>query len=133
MAAATSMSRRADESQLQLPCLLTGSWGCLRAASLGTPLCQSQDSPGLEGMGPPPLPCSAMCTVWGGSGSERPPKTQLRRGPALLPCTRGHAEAVGSVVLQPSRWTGVQPVPPTPGTPLKGSPQPCGKETSEET
>lgn len=36
------------------------------------------------------------------------------------------------MVLRPSRGTGVQPVPPTPGTPPKGSPQPRGKRPQKK-
>lgn len=67
MAAATSMSRRADESQLQLPCLLTGSWGCLGLHPLGHPSAKARTVLGWRGWDPPPAMLShvhSMGGVW---------------------------------------------------------------------
>lgn len=88
MAAATSMSRRADQSHLQLPCLLTGSWGCLGLHPLGHPSARARAVLGWRGWDPPPR--SAMCRAWGGVLDLRDPQRHTSAG--VQPCSRAQGD-----------------------------------------
>lgn len=88
MAAATSMSRSSDQSHLQLPCLLTGSWGCLGLHPLGHPSARARAVLGWRGWDPPLH--AQPCAQHGGGLDLRDPQRHSSGG--VQPCSRAQGD-----------------------------------------